>query len=262
MNDFNHLKQCRQGMMLYNKNDLYVGRSLELYGEFSQIEADFFQQAVRHGDCVVEVGSNIGAHTLVLARLVGREGLVIAFEPQRIVFQTLCANVALNSITCAYCYQQAVGSEPGTLIVPFLDYSQSNNFGGIDLRGHAHGDRVAVVTLDQFQLSKCRLLKVDVEGMEVEVLRGATQTIGRLRPFLYVENDRPEQSNALIQFIDSLGYDMYWHRPRLFNPDNYLKNPENVFGTIVSINMFCVPRGADVALQGFPKVKIPSNTPG
>ena len=87
-----------------------------------------------------------------------------------------------------------------------------------------------------------RLIKVDVEGMEEAALRGAASTIGRFRPLLYVENDRPEKSDSLVRHIDSLGYRMYWHRPALFNGGNFAENPDNVFEGVASHNMLCVHR--------------------
>jgi hypothetical protein len=90
----NRVKQCRHGMMLYNVHDLYVGRSLDQYGEFSQGEIDLFGQILKPGQVVLDVGANIGAHTLWFAQTVGPSGTVLAFEPQRIVFQALCANLA------------------------------------------------------------------------------------------------------------------------------------------------------------------------
>ena len=59
---FNVLKTCRHGLMVYNRNDAYIGRSLDLYGEFSQGETELFQQVVGIGDVVIEVGANIGTH--------------------------------------------------------------------------------------------------------------------------------------------------------------------------------------------------------
>ncbi len=68
---FNRQKACRYGQMLYNLNDQYIGRSLDLYGEFSEGEVDLFRQIVKPGQIVVEVGANLGAHTVFLARQVG-----------------------------------------------------------------------------------------------------------------------------------------------------------------------------------------------
>lgn len=89
---FNVLTNTRLGPMLANRNDRYVGQSILAYGEFSEGEAQMFRQLVGSGDVVIEAGANIGAHTLLLSRLVGATGLVYAYEPQRIVFQTLCGN--------------------------------------------------------------------------------------------------------------------------------------------------------------------------
>ena len=247
MSEFNRLKDCRHGRMLYNINDMYVGRSFDLYGEFSEKETELFAQIVRPGDVVIEVGANIGAHTVWFARRTAPNGGVIAFEPQRLVFQMLCANVALNSLANVMAFQQACGEEKGAIVVPILDPNARNNFGGLELGKFEQGERIDVVRIDDLGLGGCRLLKVDVEGMELSVLKGARELIQRAKPALYVENDRPHLSDALIKFIDSLGYECFWHWPPLFNPDNHFKHAENVFGNIVSKNMICLPRGVGVA---------------
>ena len=116
-NSFNRLIKARNGFLLYNKNDMYIGKSIEKYGEFSQLEARVFEQICKDGDVVFEVGANIGTHTVTLAKLVG-EGFVIAFEPQRLVFQSLCANLAINSISNVYAYQEAISDENGSILIP------------------------------------------------------------------------------------------------------------------------------------------------
>ncbi len=258
---FNRLKACRYGQMLYNSNDTYIGRSFDLYGEWSEGEVEFFRQAVQPGQCVIEVGANIGAHTVFLAQQVGPKGVVLAFEPQRIVFQTLCANMALNNIPNVVCFQQAAGSQHGFIKVPPLDYTRENNFGGLALGDFEHGEPVPVFPLDAISLPQCHFIKIDVEGMEEDVLRGAVAMIQRHKPILYVENDWEDKSASLIRYIDSLGYDMYWHRPPLFNPSNFLGNPNNVFDTIVSINMLCLRKGVTHELTGFKQVKVPPPAP-
>ena len=101
---------------------------------------------------------------------------------------------------------------------------------------------MAVQTVDSLQLRRCRLLKVDVEGMESEVLEGARDTIARCRPLLYVENDRKEHSARLIALIQSFNYRLWWHLPRLYNPNNFRADGENLFGNLLSVNVLCVPR--------------------
>jgi hypothetical protein len=94
---FNRLKACRYGTLLYNINDRYIGQALDLYGEYSEGEVVLFRRIVRPGDIVLDVGANLGAHTIFFSTAVGPRGAVLAFEPQRLVFQALCANMALNS---------------------------------------------------------------------------------------------------------------------------------------------------------------------
>ena len=117
----NAVKVCRYGTMAYNINDRYLGRSLELYSEFSEGEVALFRQVVRPGDVVLDVGANIGAHTLFFARQVGPTGEVVTVEPQRVLFQTLCANLALNSVTNVWALPYAVGAVEGSLLIPRID---------------------------------------------------------------------------------------------------------------------------------------------
>jgi FkbM family methyltransferase len=255
---FNQLTRAKDGLMLYNRHDLFVGRSIERYGEFSPGEAELFQQIIKPGAVIVEAGANVGAHTLQLSRLAGDRGAVFAFEPQRLVFQTLCANLALNSIANVYCRDEALGEAPGTIRVPLLDPQADNNFGGLALGGAA-GEPVAVITLDSLNLSRCDFLKVDVEGMELSVLKGAAQTIAKHRPLVYVENDRQDQSPALIEYLFSLGYNLYWHTPPLYRANNYFQNPVNEFGNVLSANMLGIHASVTTNISGLRKIDGPGS---
>jgi len=235
------IKACRHGVMLYNMNDDYIGRCLDMYGEFSELEVTLFRQFVRPGMTVLEAGANIGAHTVALAAMVGAKGRVIAFEPQRVVFQMLCANLALNGIETVEARAEGVGDVPGKLTVPRPDYQRRGNFGGVAL-ARSGGDKVGVVSIDSLGLHGCDLIKADVEGMEAAVLLGAQRTIGKHRPALYVENDRPAGHRELVGTILGLGYRMWWHTPPLFNPNNFAGNPEDIFPAIASLNVVCLPK--------------------
>lgn len=234
---FNEVRNCRYGNMLYNVNDQYVGGSLKRYGEFSEGECDFFRKVISPGDIVMDIGANIGCHTVFFAK---HDCIVLAFEPQRIVFQALCANVAINSIASAYCYNAGLSDSSGHIIVPDLDPRRPNNFGGLSIESHDDGDIVPVQTIDCINLPRCALIKIDVEGMEEKVLKGGSDTICRLKPVLYVENDRADKSDSLINYIESLGYNWAWHTPYLYNPENYYGSHDNVFPNIVSKNLICV----------------------
>jgi|AP12_2_1047962.scaffolds.fasta_scaffold23849_1 FkbM family methyltransferase len=240
---FNTLAECRHGPMLFNRHDKYIARALELYGEYMQKEVELFAQLIGPGDTVVDAGANLGAHSLYFSIRVGDAGRIYAFEPQRVVFQTLCANLALNSALNAFAFQAALGESPGEIVVDVPDYTQENNFGGMSLGEWQSGERVPVMTIDALALERCDFIKIDVEGMEQAVIGGARSTLERLAPTLYVENDRREHAQALVDLLKSLGYALFWHLPPYYNPDNFNGIAENVFGDIMSRNMLCVPVG-------------------
>jgi len=258
---FNRCVLAREGYVLYNSNDIYMGQAIERYGEFAEIEAQLLRQLCRPGMVVVEVGANIGLHTLVLARCVGPQGFVYAYEPQRVVFQTLCANVALNSIVNVDARHAAVGAEPGFVLIPDFDYSRRDNFGAVEANAYNAGRKVDKVTLDaDLELERLDLIKVDVEGMELDVLRGAGGLLRRFEPALYVENDRQDNSEALIRHLMDFDYRLYWHLPPLFNPANFYTESENVYPNIVSVNMICLPRAVPQNI-GFKEVTDPAEHP-
>lgn len=244
---FNRVIKSRDGFLTYNKNDIYIGKSIEKYGEFSHLEAKLFEQICKDGDIIFEVGANIGAHTVGLSKLVGK-GYVFAFEPQRMVFQSLCANLAINSISNVFAYQEAISNEDGTILIPEYDFSKNNNFGGINIEHSKNGTLVHKQKLDNFinKINRLKFLKIDVEGMEISVLQGAKEIIKKFKPIIYVENDRQEHSKNLIELLWSMDYKMYWHLPRLFNEDNFFKDKENIFGNIVSVNMLCLPKDSKI----------------
>jgi hypothetical protein len=103
------------------------------------------------------------------------------------------------------------------------------------------------------------LIKVDVEGMELDVFRGATQTLERCQPVLYFENDRKEKSAALLAFLLERGYRLYWHLPRMFAEGNYFGNPENVLGTIVSVNVLGIPPKTKSNVVGMREITSPND---
>ncbi|MEO5373380.1 MAG: FkbM family methyltransferase [Alphaproteobacteria bacterium] len=248
--DYIRVRNTRHGLMMYAVNDVYIGRSLDRYGESSEIELAALRRMIQPGQVVLDIGSNIGTHTLAFAEAVGPTGMVVAVEPQRRIFQMMCGNVALNAVPNVTAYWAAAGAHRGWLHVPVVDYGKAGNYGGLALGEWSQGDRVPVLTIDELGLPACHLIKIDVQGMERDVLTGAVHTIERYRPILYVENDRRENSPALLQQVFDLGYRAYWHRPALFNPNNYLLNPENIFGNLCAINVLCLPAAvrADVGL--------------
>ena len=182
------------------------------------------------------------------------------------VAQVLAANVALNSLTNVHTYHLGVGAEDDTLWLADIDYSREGNFGGVSLDAVARpqGDsppkyRVAVVRLDDFyDQPRLDLIKIDVEGMEADVLPGAGGLIQRHKPVIYAENDRAEKSPELIRLIRSHGYRLFWHRPPLYSPDNFAGSTRNIFERrILSFNMLCVHAAANVQVRGAQEINGP-----
>jgi FkbM family methyltransferase len=232
------------GVMLVNDLDVYLGRSLVEYGEFSRGEQDLFCRVIRRGQVVVDAGANIGAHTLLFAQLVGRQGRVYAYEPQRLLFQMLCANMALNRIDNVHARPVALGREAGEVYLKELNPDCPQSFGSASIDGLlGGGERTAVEPLTE----PCDFLKVDVEGMECEVLAGAQAMLRQRRPLLYIENDRADRSAELLALIRSLGYVPRWHVTPLFSPVNFNQNPHDVWdANYLSFNLACAPAGSEV----------------
>jgi FkbM family methyltransferase len=233
----------RHGPMLAFTGDRFMTPPLEQRGEYAPHELGLLEQFTRPRMTVVEIGANIGVHTIPLARKCA-PGPMFAFEPQPRVFQVLCANLVLNDIDNVFAYPDACGEDNGWATMPMLDYDAAQNFGGVSLQtaGEA-GLKVRVIALDSLELAALGLLKIDVEGFEPMVLRGARQTIARCRPVIYVENDRPEQQGEVIGLLTEMGYTLYWHTPQLAE--------DGVFDRIyVSVNMLATPTERGVTIYG------------
>ncbi len=261
VNDYVAVKQCRYGWMMYNLNDLFVSRALDLYGEWCNAEMDCLGQLLRPGDVVLDVGANIGTHAVFFAQKVGNAGLVYALEPQRVSYEFLCGNIALNRLLNVIPLQVAVGERAGQIMIPLLNPAVPQNFAALQIEGHTQGDHVQLIPIDELHLKRCNMIKIDVEGMEQQVLRGAKQTIRAFHPFLFVENNTREGSPETVQWIFEQDYDAYWHIANYYNPDNFFQNAKDVFSNLIpESNMICVPKSLELTVNGYQKVTDPTDT--
>jgi FkbM family methyltransferase len=243
------MKRCRHGTFLFNKLDTFIGRSLDLYGEWCESEVSMLTALLNPGDIVLDVGANIGTHTIPFARCVDDHGCVLAFEPQRIPFQNLCANVALNSLRNVVTHEAGVGRELTWGTMPVIDPRKPYNFGAVSMHGHASGSPVRLLTIDDLKLPRCRLIKIDVEGMEVDVLAGAKTTVQRCQPVLFIENNSIDRSRELIETLIDLDYIAYWHISSYYNTQNFFGNPDNVFQTFrPEANLFCYHKTSPISV--------------
>lgn len=269
------LKDCRHGRFLLLRGDM-ISTYADVYGEWSEMEVALHRRLLRPDGVVIEVGANLGLHTVPLAKIVSG-GEVICFEPQRPIFNILCGNLALNDLTNVHAHRLAVGERAETVTIAATNYDAPWNYGAFslsvgfnadgDFPGHLKSESATVVTLDMFPqtaaLERLDLLKVDAEGSELAVLRGADRLIARTRPTLFLENNDPVNGDNLIRHVRRLGYDCYWYGSERFQPDNYngvdRSTPPTTDGATWPIgcrdlNIVCFPEGC-APISGLPKAE-------
>jgi FkbM family methyltransferase len=174
-----------------------------------------------HGDGVVAVdcGANIGVHTIEWARHMTGWGVVIAIEAQERIYYALAGNIAINNCFNARAIHAAVGSQAGTMKIPTPNYLAPASFGSLELRrrpttqfigqliDYSEDKMVDVraVCLDSFNFPRLDLIKIDVEGMELEALAGGAKCIGTHHPIMLIESLKtdPDQLRTCLQ---TLGY--------------------------------------------------------
>jgi len=228
------LLPSRWGWFVGLRADPFQTGAIATMGEWSPDESQILRGFLRPGDTVVDVGANVGNHTMAFAAAVGDSGHVLAFEPQRYCYLCLCANIALNSLVhFVEPFQLAVGAEVGVIDVPILNpLGQMTNFGGVSLtdKHTSPTEKANCVTIDSLNLSALTLLKIDVEGMEPAVLRGAAQTINRFRPVIWSEclKDRGTKDELLAIFAE-LNYRAWWCATELFCQQNIRQCRHNLF---------------------------------
>ncbi len=151
------------------------------------------------GSTALDIGAHIGAITLPLARLVGSRGRVYAFEPQKRVFRELVYNLELNQVENVVPLRFAVGSESAIIeMEPDQLYDGQVHVG-------AGGDKAELRTIDSFSFSDVSVIKIDVEGYEGEVLRGARKTIEAFHPVIVLEIF-PRNYSTIQRALHELGY--------------------------------------------------------
>jgi FkbM family methyltransferase len=157
-----------------------IGRALAVTGRWEPHVADAFQRLLAPGDVVIDIGANIGYHTLLAAKLVGPAGHVYAIEPSAGAFAALTANVALNDFRNVTALQVAAGAAEGEATLDDRPWGQSlHSF--VRRESESREPRVAgtlihvapvAVLVRPEHAGRLRLVKIDVEGYDLEVLRG------------------------------------------------------------------------------------------
>ena len=224
MKKYNALVVAEIGTFIINRNDTGVGWQLSEYGTYDPQELYVIREILKilkiasPNLVVLDIGANIGVHSVVFSREVGG-GVVYAFEPQRIIFNMLAGNIAINSLSNVYCFHNAVTDISGLIDIPIFDYGKPLSFGSIEFEGaqkedigqkpiSGEGEKVSGVVVDEMNFQQVDFIKIDVEGMEIKVLRGAEKTILNFRPHMLLEYAKSDKTE-LIGWLNRMRYKIY-----------------------------------------------------
>jgi FkbM family methyltransferase len=200
------------------------------YDELSAIQE--YAQYVRPGSIAVDVGANVGAHTFSLSSMVGPSGKVHAYEPRASILESLRANITLNKAQNVIVHAVGLGKEQGK--IPFNEEDGHFNQG----IGHFDPDSkvfIPITSLDD-DLGRIEgrisLIKIDVEGYELQVIEGAREVLAKHRPAIVLEYNSPPWSMADI--LKSCP----WHAQVFRLPNNFYEKTSQVldFGSLVGFN--------------------------
>lgn len=167
-------------------------------GVYEQGTVSVLQDFLKQEDTFIDVGANIGWLSLVGANAVGINGKVIAFEPVPSTFEILKSNKELNKFSQITLHQFALGNSEEIVTI----YPETDNRGGASILNHESdcGIEIEVKKLDNLELNtKVDVIKIDVEGFELDVLKGAFKTIKKDKPKLIIEHSI-DRNNTAEQF--------------------------------------------------------------
>lgn len=193
--------------------DDYVGRALYFFGDLDPKITWICRRVVRPGDTVLDIGANVGLITNLCARLTGPTGVVHAFEPQPDLTRLIARSLRLNRLSNVEIHECALGEDDFESVLQVPD---DNRGSASIVRDQPAARRVPVRVhhasdyLARLHLGPLRLVKLDVEGYEAQVLEGAAEFFRSNRPdFILLElNDRstPFADQPAIRVLRSLDY--------------------------------------------------------
>tara|TARA_R100001163_G_scaffold65473_2_gene62756 strand:- start:4308 stop:5048 length:741 start_codon:yes stop_codon:yes gene_type:complete len=219
--------------------------------EGKHFEIECIRELEKHlqpGDNVLDIGANIGCYAIPLAKKVGPNGRLFAFEPQGPVNDLLVKNIEQNELKdIAIPYHFALGHKNGVARMNKkcdqgidLDYSSKThvNYGGINLG--SDGEEVPMLTVDtfveQWNNLKIKMIKIDVEGAERMVLAGAKRTIELHRPIVFFEDNFKSLTHEMVNAYNLPDHIVNMNMQSLFK--DYYK-----YSQIIKVkeNYLCIP---------------------
>ncbi len=201
------------------------GRAFKYWWRRDPGEIRYVISKLRKGDIAIDVGGYKGGYTYWMRRSVGAQGRVITFEPQPALAERLKTVVSAFNWQNVKIEQMALSSEPGELVLS-LPKGRPVSLATLEPReGEFDQYLVPVQTIDAYladnKITGLRLLKLDAEGHELEIFRGASETLGRDRPFLIFECEekhKPGLTSGCFEFLKGMGYKGYFFWDRKLRP--------------------------------------------
>lgn len=229
---------ARYGRFAIPEGEDLIGDSLRQYGEWAQVELDLLARFIEPGQTVLDIGAFIGTHARAFSALVGQAGKVCAFEPNEAAYRLLSLNAQHAPFPNIETRQFGLGREKALLSVrPML-----GNGGGSSLETAEADGAIEVWPLDEVSLDgPVHFLKLDVEGMELDVLAGAERLIRRCMPILFLEVNSLEKSGAALGWAREHGYACFGVMTPAFNPDNLRQSADNRFGDGQECGLLLLP---------------------
>ena len=192
----------------------YLEWHLWVFGSFEPHFAELFRHLVKPGDRCVDVGANVGVHTIRLAKLVGPDGAVTAVEPDPELARRIHENVQLNEMTNVRVIQAAAADRSATALL-YRPGAADANRARASLLHHAYltgqAQEVPTVTIDELRPGPVALIKIDVEGAEAGVVAGAADTIVKDLPaviFEYAPDALGHEVTSPFGWLADQGYEM------------------------------------------------------
>lgn len=227
-----------------------VERSLFETGIYERGTLDFMEKHLSLGNTFVDVGANIGLMSLVAKKAVGDSGNVWAFEANPKTFQILEKNLDLNDMSSIYTFECGLGDKRETKTL-YDNWSINRGAASTVVKGeNASGTEISILTLDEVVIGQgisVDMIKIDVEGMEIEVLTGAEKTITEHQPYLIVEfsvereegQARKKLYDKLISFTTYKLYKLAGGKER----SSKLIQIQQFSDLPMDDNVFCIPDG-------------------
>jgi FkbM family methyltransferase len=213
-----------QGAMIVNRFDsnhdnVGHGRWLLDHGNSNTVEVDDCFTLIKHltDPIIFDVGANIGTITIWLSKIFSK-GEIYSFEAQRQIFYQLCGNIAINNLYNVNAFNLALDSKKGHYKIKEPNYFSNNDFGIFSLLEEKISTTnkdliVESTTIDEFvklyNIKKIDLIKIDVEGMDLEVLKGSIESLETFGPNLYIEHFDNVKSN--LENIKSFLTDFHYY---------------------------------------------------